>query len=254
MTRFAGLKPASTIGPRPSSHLRLQHGRTAVWDQHHRGYCRDCAANPRCKHRGNSWTRPWQVERFGRTHCCSWENISNTCLSACGGIPIPVSRTLTTASASRQSSVSMMVPPRSVYFALFESRLENTCARRWGSPSMMTGTVGRTSITNSCACASIRGREASTALASTSGKRTFSRFKATSPRAIRRSQRRSNVPRLRPGQKVTGRARNSSVPNSISNPMPTPGLTRRSCWGRSFGHETLVRSSMMSHLRSTACR
>ena len=62
------------------------------------------------------------------------------------------------------------------------------------------------------------------------------------------NQARSVRPRA---QKVTGRARNASVPINISHPRPIPGLRRRSCPGSSLGQERLVRTSMISHLRHT---
>ena len=60
-------------------------------------------------------------------------NISKMLSSLSGGMPMPVSSTVTTASSPSRSAVTLILPPGVVYLQLLLSRLPNTWARRTGS-------------------------------------------------------------------------------------------------------------------------
>ena len=76
----------------------------------------------------NPMPRPPCVAAVERSTCV---NMSNTARDASGGMPIPSSRTLTTASPSSRRYVDARYDRRrSVYFAALLSRFANTCVRR----------------------------------------------------------------------------------------------------------------------------
>ena len=69
----------------------------------------------------------------------SWANILKTAPSASGGMPMPLSRTRSSAWPSAQVSSTSIRPPSGVYLAALASRLMTTCARRVASPSTTSG-------------------------------------------------------------------------------------------------------------------
>lgn len=60
----------------------------------------------------------------------TWLNMSKMVGSDSAGMPIPVSRTVTTTSPPSRRAESQIFPPDSVYFEAFVRRLLNTWARR----------------------------------------------------------------------------------------------------------------------------
>src|SRR6185437_4899585 len=106
--------------------------------------------------------------------CCSftWENISKTCSSACGGMPMPLSVTATTASSPSCRIVMRMRPPASVYLALLWIRLVTTWVKRSASPSTMRPS-SRTSVVSVWPLASSAVRVLSTARPRTSASDTL---------------------------------------------------------------------------------
>ena len=79
-----------------------------------------------------------------------------------GAMPMPVSRTRTTASSPPGSASSSIRPPGSVYLAALFSRLTTTCSSRTGSASS-ADRPGRSVTAARGLRSSIRGRTASTA-------------------------------------------------------------------------------------------
>ena len=66
--------------------------------------------------------------------------------SMSGAIPMPLSRTRSTAMSPSRSAVSQMRPPGSVYLAAFVSRLPTTWASRTGSASSSSDSDGRRTL------------------------------------------------------------------------------------------------------------
>ena len=73
----------------------------------------------------------------------AWVNRSKTRGSSSGAIPMPVSRTRTTASSPSRPASSSIRPPGSVYLAALFSRLARTCSSRAASASRGIGLVGQ---------------------------------------------------------------------------------------------------------------
>ena len=99
----------------------------------------------------------------------SWANISNKRGSMAGKMPIPLSRTDTTASWSSWRAVNQICPPCLVYRAALLSRLVNTCSRRTASAWTIKGASGINTL-NLCPFSLISDMLASTALRNTTAR------------------------------------------------------------------------------------
>ena len=83
------------------------------------------------------------ARRFERSTCV---NMSNTDESWSGAMPMPLSRTETTARRPSLRSWTRMWPPALVYLAALLSRFENTWVSRTVSPETVTGSSGRSML------------------------------------------------------------------------------------------------------------
>lgn len=72
----------------------------------------------------------------------AWTNRSNSVSRCSGAIPMPLSRTLVTASSPSRKTDSWIEPPLSVNLAALLSKLPITCDRRPASASTYSGSAG----------------------------------------------------------------------------------------------------------------
>ena len=122
----------------------------------------------RLRTRVSPMPRPPNARRSARSTCV---NMSKTCVSWSGGMPIPSSRTETNTRSSRRVTESRMWPPLFVYLAALVRRFANTWVRRTTSPEIVTGSAGR-STESSCRALSMAGRLVSMAERTTNARST----------------------------------------------------------------------------------
>ena len=94
--------------------------------------------------------RPIPSPPFDRSERCSaWTNIWKMCGSISGMIPMPVSRTRTTASPPSRPASRRISPPGSVYLMALFSRFQRTCSSLVGSASRRIASSGIDAV-NAC--------------------------------------------------------------------------------------------------------
>ena len=116
--------------------------------------------------------------------------------SMSGAMPMPLSRTRSTASSPSRSAVSQMRPFASVYLAALVRRLPTTWASRTGSASRSRDSFGSRTL-KSWPCASTSGCTVSTARATTVASSMRSLRSSILPRMTRDTSSRSSTSRTR---------------------------------------------------------
>ncbi len=150
----------------------------------------------------------WRLERS------TWVNISKTEPSRSAGMPMPLSRTETTARLPSFRRLMPICPPGRVYFAELLRRLAKTWVSRTLSPCTMIGSGGRSTV-SWCPAASSAGRLVSMAECSTNARSTGSRWTSMRPRVMRETSSKSSTSLTRwlIWRSITGLTRLTTAPS-----------------------------------------